>query len=133
MLDYIFYRVHKAYLRWDGKEGATSYIAIVYVILMFSLDAAIIVLDLLGLYKAIPKDHAYIFVVVITFITYKFVYRHYHNRYDEFMKKWANESKKQKTIRGIGVVIFLTLPLLISFIYVGCTGTFLGVNFLGKY
>lgn len=133
MLDYIFYRVHKAYLRWDGKEGSTSFMILAGTIMLYTIVLVGIALDLCGAIKIIPRLYAQIFIIVYFLILYKIIHTHYRNRYDEFAKKWMHEDKRQKIIRGILVVLFAALPFAILFIYVGCTGTFLGVNFLGKY
>ena len=94
-LDYVYYRVTKAYMKWDGETGITGIISV-------SLIVSMIVIDLYGVihlffffdkygnqYKDAGKPIVVVFMLLILFI----FYIRYRKRYKELKRRWVNETK----------------------------------------
>ena len=120
-LDYIYYRVTKTYMKWDGETGITGIMAV-------SLIVSMLLIDLYGIihltfffekygnqYKDAGKPLVLIMILSITLI----FYIRYRRRYKELKKRWTNETKNQKSIRGFYVVLAILLPVLLPMLYLG--------------
>jgi len=118
-LDYVYYRVTKAYMKWDGETGITGIISV-------SLIVSMIVIDLYGVihlffffdkygnqYKDAGKPIVVVFMLLILFI----FYIRYRKRYKELKRRWVNETKNQRLIRGILVILAILLPILFPVLY----------------
>ena len=118
-LDYVYYRVTKAYMKWDGETGITGIISV-------SLIVSMIVIDLYGVihlffffdkygnqYKDAGKPIGVVFMLLILFI----FYIRYRKRYKELKRRWVNETKNQRLIRGILVILAILLPILFPVLY----------------
>ena len=119
-LDYVYYRVTKAYMKWDGETGITGIISV-------SLIVSMIVIDLYGVihllfffekygnqYKDAGKPLVVVFMLLILFV----FYIRYRKRYKELKRRWANETKNQRLIRGILVILAILLPILLPVLYI---------------
>lgn len=113
--DYIYYRLTKAYFKWDGRKGITSIIGVSMLQSMLIGDFVALILGFLytkeqtaPYSKSLAISWAVVFVGFIFFNFYR-----YKNRYNEFKKRWSNESKTQTILNGILVVIALLLPWVI--------------------
>jgi len=64
------------------------------------------------------KKDGSIVVVVLLLIIILFCYKYYQGKYKMIKKRWINETKKQRIIRGIFVLIAFFLPIILPFIIV---------------
>lgn len=118
-LDYIYYRVTKAYMKWDGETGITGIMAV-------SLIVSMLFIDLYGIihltfffekYGNQDKDLGKpIILVLMLLITITFYIR-YRKQYKELKRRWANETKDQRLIRGFLVILAILLPILLPVLY----------------
>ena len=113
--DYIYYRITKAYFKWDGRKGITSIIAIA----MIQMVIFLIIVALLSLMfyntkeiSTAPNTVKYVLVLPYFLFSY-FAFRKYRNKYNKYKIHWGNETKSVKVFKGIGVVFSLILPWLV--------------------
>ena len=115
--DYIYYRVAKAYFKWDGRDGATGIIAV-------GMIQGVVFLFVAGLFmhlfltegqelrfKEVITPKQFAGVVMLVFIAFN--YFKYRKRYDELNQKWENEPKSTRRRNGILVVISMIAPFLL--------------------
>ena len=113
--DYIFYRVARAYLKWDGNNNTTAKTAVGYMLATIVCDLILFFLifiygrDQLTLYRGPIKIAA----VAIIFLFMFFSSKRYKNLYPTLDAKWSNEEKGARFYRGILVIIALFLPLVV--------------------
>jgi archaellum biogenesis protein FlaJ (TadC family) len=111
--DYIYYRVTKAYFRWDGENSITAAISISMIQSLLPLECLILVMYIISdrdpnkpLY---PKAFNYVWVaVMVALMIYNF--RKHNNKYDSYKAKWKDEPRKQRVIKGFLVLFFMILP-----------------------
>jgi len=120
VFDYIFYRVNKAYFKWDGRNGNTAQIAVSMVQSMLIGEVITLALGfMLSKQQLASISKTFIFGWSITFIgliiynSYK-----YKNRYNTLKGYWKDETKKQSIARGLLVIIVLVLPWAIIFLMI---------------
>jgi len=118
-LDYIYYRFTKAYMKWDGELGITGIMAV-------SLIVSFIIIDIYGIihltfffekYGNSYKEEAKIIGILIMILIMIFFYNRYKGKYNEYCKMWDDESKKDKIINGILVILATLLPVAFPIIY----------------
>jgi len=113
--DYIFYRVAKAYHKWDGNNYTTAKTAVGYMLATIVCDLILFLLilfygrDQLVLYRGSIKIAAVTIIIVFMFLSSK----RYKNLYTALDAKWCNEEKTVKFYRGVLVVVALPLPLVV--------------------
>ena len=123
-LDYIYYRVTKAYMKWDGETGITGIMAV-------SLIVSMLFIDLYGIihltfffekygnqYKDVGKPIIVVLMLLITII----FYIRYRKRYNELKRKWMYETKNQKLTRGFLVILAILLPIVLPMLYLALFG-----------
>lgn len=112
VFDYIYYRLNQAYFKWDGRNGATSIVGL-------SMFQSMIIGDVIALIfmiflndnqiKANSKYLLYpwlvLFIVLIVFNV-----RKYKNRYNFLKAQWSTETRSQRIIHGLLVVLALAVP-----------------------
>jgi hypothetical protein len=113
--NYSYYRIAKAYFKWDGSTGITAIIVLTLFQCMSVCDFIIIILRLF-LQRSETIEYTkmaiilgggiYILLCVLNFSRYK-------NKYEVYELRWGNEKHGIKRTRGILLVISLILPLLI--------------------
>ncbi len=118
-LDYIYYRVTKAYMKWDGETGITGIMAV-------SLIVSMLIIDLYGLihlafffekYGNQDKDLGKPIILVLMLLITIMFYIRYRKRYKVLKSKWSNETKNQKLSRGFWVILAIILPILLPILY----------------
>ena len=118
-LDYIYYRVTKAYMKWDGETGITGIMAV-------SLIVSMLFIDLYGIihltfffdrYGNQDKDLGKPIILVLMLLITIMFYIRYRKRYKEMKSRWAFETKNQKLSRGFLVILAILLPILLPIIY----------------
>ena len=113
--DYCFYRMAKAYLRHDGKDGVTASLAVGF---MQGLSiASIIVIPIVLIYgveftKPYSKNIAYASMIINSIFMYKNFF-YYKGKYDEFDALWANEDETDKFRHGFLVTLALASPMIV--------------------
>jgi len=111
-LDYIFYRVTKAYMKWDGESGMTGTFTVALIITFILLDVYAIIhftifFDTYGnQYKEIGKP--IVMGIMLTILV--LCYIRYRKRYRILKKRWQNETKSQSFWRGVLVISVILLP-----------------------
>jgi hypothetical protein len=118
--EYTYYRITKAYYKWDSSGGITS-------ILVISLSQTLLISDIIifiiRLFFHRSETLQYVklastIVVVLLIIICILNFSKYKNKYDEYQMRWGNEKQFTRRLRGILVIIALILPLIIG-IYFG--------------
>jgi ABC-type Fe3+ transport system permease subunit len=118
-LDYIYYRVTKAYMKWDGETGITGIMAVSLIVSMLFIDlyGVIHLAFFFEKYGNQDKDLGKpIILVLMLLITITFYIR-YRKQYKELKTRWANETKDQRLIRGFLVILAILLPILLPVLY----------------
>lgn len=112
--DYIFYRVSKAYLKWEGKAGILTGSLAVTMIQSFSI-ATISAIFIKLFYtrdetSSYAKSASWIAIVIVLLISFwnQFVYS--KERYEKLLTHWQDEPETQKVQKGILVVIAMAIP-----------------------
>ena len=122
IFDYIYYRLTKAYFKWDGRTGITAIIAISMIQTLFIGDLATLVLRSV-FNRSETADYskilAYIFaIMMIVFILIN--YNKYNGQYNRLKSQWRSETRNERILNGILIWIFLILawiPIIIIGIY----------------
>ena len=113
--DYIYYRITKAYFKWDGRKGITSIVAIA----MVQMVLLMIVVSLLSLTFYTTEEisnapNAYKYTLVLPYLLFSFLaFRKYENKYNQFKKHWKDEIKEVRILKGFGVFLSLLLPWIV--------------------
>jgi hypothetical protein len=113
--EYLYYRITKAYYKWDGDEGITAIIAISMLQTLLIGDFIIFIIRLF-LDRGETLEYAKIAsgIGVGVFLILGFVnFLKYRKKFDEYQLKWGNENKIKKRIRGVLIVVSLIIPWLI--------------------
>ncbi|HBF88766.1 MAG TPA: hypothetical protein DDX39_09005 [Bacteroidales bacterium] len=109
----MFYRVAKAYMKFDGKNAITAVISVTLFEIM-SLMSLVLFFENILLNTALGEHATKIPIwILIPFAIgiLIFNYLKFKNKYDEYDKKWGNEYKRIKRVKGVFVVILLVAPL----------------------
>ena len=123
-LDYIYYRVTKAYMKWDGETGITGIMSVSLIVSMLFIDLYGIIhltffFDKYGnQYKEAGKPIVVVLMLLITLI----FYIRYRKQYKELKIKWKYETKNQKLIRGFLVILAILLPIVLPMLYLALFG-----------
>lgn len=112
---YMYYRLAAWYFKFE-KKGKISYGASILV----SLSQVLILTDIFGLLllKIYEESDRQVlmyrfkpyYIVSILIIAFANDFR-YRNKYDIYQEKWESQSKKEKNIYGIVILILLVFPL----------------------
>lgn len=99
-LDYIYYRVTKAYMKWGWDSspkftGAVS-VSLVVTMLFVNLYGVIHLTFFFEKYVNSYKEQAKIGGLVLSVLVLIYFSIRYHGRYDLLKKRWRNETKKTK-------------------------------------
>ena len=118
-LDYIYYRVTKAYIKTRGESGITgilsvSLIVIFYIFDIFSIIHYTFLSEKIGNnYLESAKIFGYIFAFIILIV----FYFRYREKYKKLELRWGKETKKQRLGRGVLVIISLIFPIIFLILY----------------
>jgi membrane protein YdbS with pleckstrin-like domain len=112
IFDYIYYRMTKAYFKWDGRTGITAIIGISMIQTLLLGDIVTLAIRLnIARSDTAPysKMIAYAFaaILVILIITN---YKKYNGQYNRLRLRWKSETKSEKIVRGILVCLSLIVP-----------------------
>jgi uncharacterized membrane protein len=112
LFEYLYYRVYKVFVKWDGVDGNRAIIAVTMVQTLIIADLLFMFFSLLwGRTALFPYSKTLgLFVVGLWFILMIFNGRKYDGRYKELDAKWENESENKKTLNGFLVILSMLLP-----------------------
>jgi hypothetical protein len=117
IFDYMYYRITKIYLKWDGSVGYTAIWAVSMVQALFFSEILISIVKLFYDKNEISK-HAKSFgigsaiiLIIIGFINFK----RYKNKYIEYELKWSREGHLKHRLLGFAILVGLVLPWIILF------------------
>jgi amino acid transporter len=118
-LDYIFYRVTKAYMKWDGEGGSTGICAISLVVSMLFVDlyGVIHLTFFFDTYGNSYKEEAKSVGIVLMLIVLLLCYIRYRKRYRILKERWKNETENQRFWRGILVILAIIMPIVFAILY----------------
>lgn len=114
--DYIYYRLAKLYFKTDDKNSIAP-------IALITLTQIFICIDLFSLFfsgilsKAFNKPTlglSKFLYVIMAFILLIYNYRRYKDKFNSFNERWNEESKRLKIIKGIMILMFITLVISFS-------------------
>ena len=112
IFEYIYYRLTKAYFKWDGRTGITAIIAVSMIqTLLFADLVTLVTRGFLNRVETAPysKIIAYTFGVIMVIIIW-INYNRYNGQYNMLSSRWKNETRRERILKGILVVILLILP-----------------------
>lgn len=110
--DYIYYRITKAYYKWDGEPGYTSLIGISMIQLLLIMDFFVIILRLLY-ERNVTKNfllEGKIVIIIIFIILNIYNYRKHKGTYKELIAYWKYEDKATRIKKGMLVLLTLIIP-----------------------
>src|SRR5688572_11591556 len=110
--NYIYYRITKAYFKWDGRTGITGIVGItmIQVLLLMDMNA---IFNVLFLSRNQTNDFVNFgkwVYLVLYFVLLGINYKKYSGQYNSFRAKWKEESKRQKVRKDVMVVLSLLVP-----------------------
>ena len=120
--DYMFFRIAKAYYRWDGKQGITAIftISLFYCSLLFipliTYTRAFYGKSFLIYNESFIKP----FLIILPLIILIFNTLRYWGKFDQLNEKYKNENLKSKKLKGILIIVTLSLPWIVGFIGAFC-------------
>ncbi len=113
--DYVFYRIAKAYHRFDGNSAATAVVVVGWlpalwvVWIMLFIDKYIFVNYLPE--KGFGQTAASLCLIGIVISGFR-----YRGKFAELKERWINESSRLKTIKGILIVGMIAFTFLSFFL-----------------
>jgi hypothetical protein len=111
--DYMFYRVAKAYKRWDGDNNTTAKNVIGFAQGMIVCDLLLFPLIFFYGRDQLPFSGSIKIIAGVILLGSMFLSsRHYKNRYPALDEKWGNEESGHGFYKGLFVIIGLSLPLI---------------------
>lgn len=118
MFDYIYYRVSKVYLKWDGRSGITGIMALTMMQSLLITEAFTIILRCFysrDEIKELPIRLSYIALVICVVVVF-FNTKRYYNTFNKYRFYWKEEPKNLFRLKGGLVLLSLILPWLFLFI-----------------
>lgn len=118
--DYLYYRITEVYLKWDGDNGINGILIVSLIQNLLLFDIALIIIHIF--YSSItifPYSKIIGVIGVILFLTMIIVnYKKYNKKYQHIKNKWENETKNERALKNVLILISLILPW-IPIIYFG--------------
>lgn len=113
--EYMFYRVAKAYSKWDIVHGSTGVAAVICCQLFLIIDIAAMFVYMLfdKPERTIIFKYFSIGIIIMILILGRYNDKKFKNLYWTLHKRWKDESKQQKIRNGIIVILAILLPVLI--------------------
>jgi hypothetical protein len=109
---YIYYRINKAYFKWDGRAGFTSILGVSMIQFMWLFVLIVFVSKfyfLPGELEPYVKGIKYAalaclgVIILLNYITY-------NGKYNYYRSQWREEDRRQRITRGILIVLLMALP-----------------------
>lgn len=117
-IDYMYFRIAKAYFKEDGKEASTALLGVSLFIVLFVLSPVLVIFrNLFG--EAFIIENKYILAVatiIFQIVILGVSYLRYRKIGEKLILKWANEKEPGKTFHGVLVVLALLFPFVLMII-----------------
>ena len=107
--DYIYYRIAKAYYKWDGRTGTTGIAAVTMIQMFLIIDIFALVSKFF--FKPYVQQVSVVFILVIAII-FVFNYWKYNGSFNKFKGHWKNESEKRRIWKGLLIALSFFIPLI---------------------
>lgn len=119
IFDYAFYRMTKAYKKWDGYRGTTAIFGVSLIQVMIILDIILVVI-LENFSKTTrlsfnPYDKIIILLMMLIIVLINF--NRYKGKYFALDERWNDETKNQKILHGILVILLILIPLIFPVVF----------------
>lgn len=115
MFDYTFYRTAKRHFKRDGSDSSTAILTITFIVCLYCIPLYdFIIVNILGFNLSSLNNK--IILILIALIVFFITKKRYKGKYFIFREKWINETKTEKLLGVLLIVIFFFLPLLFMFI-----------------
>lgn len=111
ILDYTYYRTAKRHFKNDGVDAFTAILALTFIVSLYTIPFLVFIYDLIKI-----DSSAIILYGLSFFIIGYFVRKNYKGKYLKLREKWVNESKMEKLIGEIYIVLFFLTPLAFIFL-----------------
>ena len=114
MFDYTFYRTAKRHFKRDGIESFSGLLAISFIIYLYLLSIYILISKLFNLniiHKTSVLEKG--IIVSIMILIYILVSKKYKGKYLFFREKWINETKTEKLIGELLIILFFFSPVIL--------------------
>jgi hypothetical protein len=120
VIDYIYYRFTKFYLKSDGRTGVRSLMAVSMVYSMCLFDVFMIIIHILNVREKVVDTVgaknigtlAFVLFLVFNLISYF----QYTGKFNSFKVKWKDESPSDYRKNGWLAVIAVLLPIVVAFL-----------------
>lgn len=132
--EYIFYRLTRLYIKWDGRGGVTSIVAIAMIQTVLLMIAVGVVLLVFVRVDKVPEYVEYFkYLIGVSYFLFSIrAYRKYSGLYNELGKRWGKESKKVSVLKGVGVLLSLLVPWILFGLMVVKKGFLSGILYFGS-
>ena len=114
IFDYTFYRVAKAYKKWDGFEGITAIFAVSLSQSMIIIDIILfVILETLSKSERLdlnPYDKIILVTIMLAILVLNFI--RYKGKFIVFDERWKNELRNQRIYKGILVIFLILFPVI---------------------
>ncbi|WP_123906678.1 hypothetical protein [Chryseobacterium sp. MYb7] len=113
--DYHYYRVAKFYYKRDGADATTALISVSAVQAWIVINILLFIKELFFQDINLKKYGWIIFLIVMVGIL---IYNNirYKNKYQELRNRWINENRKDKTMKGLIIILTIIFSWLLIFI-----------------
>jgi hypothetical protein len=120
VIDYIYYRFTKFYLKSDGRTGVRSLMAVSMVYSMCLFDVFMIIIHILNVREKVVDTVgaknigtlAFVLFLVFNLISYF----QYNGKFNSFKVKWKDESPSDYRKNGWLAVIAVLMPIVVAFL-----------------
>lgn len=117
LFDYIFYRITKAYFKWDGRSGATGIAGVTMVQSFLLIDIFFFITKLLKVDNLTPYSKTITTVAAVLILgLFAFNFYKYRESYNKLRFLWKNESESKSTVGGVFVVFSILFPIILLYI-----------------
>lgn len=118
IFDYVYYRLSSHFFKRDGLEAFTALMFITVIQALFFGIVLFLIFRATGI-DSLLKPHSKSFAFVYTLVSSSFYFMNkkvYEGKYLFFREKWRNhDSKKVRVFRGILVLLFIFLPVILCY------------------
>ncbi len=121
--DYFYYRLTKAYFKWDGRSGNTAIMGISmiqFLIITNILTIGFHVMFARSTRPRLPGWTPYLGVVIMLSLIIVNYFK-YRKKYNQLRSRWKDEDHKARFLKGVVVILSLTLPWILLIVLINYT------------
>lgn len=115
--DYIYYRIARAYNKIDDPNGIRGAVITAWIKTVIIGELLLLLEAQFDLLKQLSTKQWGYLVLSILIILFTIDLTKYQKRYKEFHEYWKDESTRNRTIRGIYVVLCVAFPAIVMLIH----------------